>query len=166
MKREDFKQVQELREAGYSYSRIAVVLGVPKNSVKSYCSRFGIRPGSRDQFADEDGALRCRQCGCEIDREHSSDTKRFCSSECRMRWWNAHRDHATSKVMQMVVCANCNKPFRSYACEHRKYCCHECYITDRFGRGDAHDKRTVRARAAVSRGDFGCSRHVKTEPDI
>ena len=143
MKREDFKQVQELREAGYSYSRIAVVLGVPKNSVKSYCSRLGIRPGSRDQFADEDGALRCRQCGCEIDREHSSDAKRFCSSECRMRWWNAHRDHAKSKVMLIVVCANCKKAFRSYAGEHRKYCCHACYIAHRFGKGVVHDKRTV-----------------------
>ena len=143
MKREDFKQVQSLREAGYSYSRIATVLGVPKNSVKSYCNRFRIRPGARDQFADEDGGLRCRQCGLVIESERSSAIRRFCSNECRMRWWNAHRDHAKSKVMQMVVCANCNKAFRSYIGGHRKYCCHECYIIDRFGRGDTHDKRTV-----------------------
>ena len=143
MKREDFKQVQELREAGYSYSRIAVVLGVPKNSVKSYCSRFSIRPGSRAQLADEDGALRCTQCGHVITSERSSALRRFCSKECRMRWWNVHRDHAKSKTMQMVVCANCNKAFRSYSGGHRKYCCHACYIAHRFGKGVAHDKRTV-----------------------
>jgi len=143
MKREDFKQVQELREARYSYSKIATVLGVPKNSVKSYCSRFGIRPGSRDPFADEDGILRCRQCGHVITSERSSAVRRFCSKGCRMRWWNVHRDHAKSKTMQMVVCANCNKAFRSYSGGHRKYCCHACYIAHRFGKGVAHDKRTV-----------------------
>lgn len=143
MKREDFKQVQALRDAGYSYSEIATILGVPKNSVKSYCSRFSIRPGSRDQLADEDGALRCRKCGLAIERGYRFATKRFCSPDCRMRWWNAHRDHAKSKTMQMMVCNNCNKAFRCYAGEHRKYCCHACYIAHRFGKGIAHDKRSV-----------------------
>ena len=143
MKREDFKQVQSLREAGYSYSRIAIVLGVPKNSVKSYCNRFGIRLGAGALPVDADGAVCCRQCGLVIERECSSAIRRFCSNECRMRWWNAHRDHAKSKAMQMVLCTNCKKAFRSYIGDHRKYCCHECYIIDRFGRGDAHDKRTV-----------------------
>ena len=143
MKREDFKQVQSLREAGYSYSRIATVLGVPKNSVKSYCNRFRIRPGARDQFADEDGGLRCRQCGLVIERECSSAIRRFCSNECRMRWWNAHRDRANSKVAQPTACANCGKAFRSYVSENRKYCSHQCYISYRFEKGDAYDKRTI-----------------------
>lgn len=143
MKREDYKQVQSLRESGYSYARIATVLGVPKNSVKSYCNRFGIRLGSGDQSIDADDITRCKQCGLAIERGHRSATKRFCSSECRMRWWNAHRDHAASKVARITVCANCKKAFRSYAGEHRKYCCHECYIAHRFKRGVAHDKRTV-----------------------
>ena len=143
MKREDFKQVQTLRESGYSYSEIATVLGVPKNSIKSYCNRFGIRLGSGAPPDDVDGALRCRQCGLVIEKKRSAAIKRFCSSECRMRWWNAHRDHATSKTARITVCANCKKAFRSYAGDHRKYCCPECYITDRFGRGTAHDKRSV-----------------------
>ena len=143
MKREDFKQVQSLREAGYSYSKIATMLGFPKNSVKSYCSRFGIRPGSGVLPVDADGAVCCRQCGLVIESERSSAIKRFCTKECRMRWWNAHRDHAKSKTMKMMLCANCNKAFRSYIGGHRKYCCHECYIIHRFGRGSAHDKRTV-----------------------
>ena len=102
MKREDFKQVQTLRESGYSYSEIATVLGVPKNSIKSYCNRFGIRLGSGAPPDDVDGALRCRQCGLVIEKKRSAAIKRFCSSECRMRWWNAHRDHATSKTARIV----------------------------------------------------------------
>ena len=143
MKREDLKQVRSLRDAGYSYSRIASALGVPKNSVKSYCNRFGIRSGVGDRDSDADGIVRCRQCGSVIERERQPRTKRFCSSECRMRWWNAHRDHATSKTMKTIVCANCKKTFRSYIGEQRKYCCHRCYIAHRFGRGVAHDQRTV-----------------------
>lgn len=143
MKREDFKHVQSLREAGYSYSKIASVLGVPKNSVKSYCNRFDIRLGSGEQVTSVDGAVCCRQCGSVIESRRQSGTKRFCSSECRMRWWNAHRDHAMSKVMRITVCANCGKVFRSYIGEHRKYCCHSCYIAHRFGKGVAHDQRTV-----------------------
>ena len=140
MKREDFKQVQSLREAGYSYSKIATVLGVPKNSVKSYCNRFDIRLGSGELVTSTDGAARCKQCGNVIENERQPRTKRFCSSECRMRWWNAHRDHVTSMTMQKVICANCSKTFRNYAGEQRKYCCHACYIAQRFGRGAAHDK--------------------------
>lgn len=145
MKRGDFKQVQSLREAGYSYSRIAAVLGVPKNSVKSYCNRFGIHLGPRDPDSSVDGILHCKQCGLVIESGYQSTGRKFCSTECRMRWWNAHRDRATSKTARVTVCANCKKVFRSYISEHRKYCCHACYIADRFGRGDAHDKRTVRA---------------------
>ena len=143
MKREDLKQVRSLREAGYSYSGIATVLGVPKNTVKSYCNRFGIRLGIEDSVSEADGALHCRQCGKEIDLARRTAVKRFCSRECRMRWWNAHRDHTTSKAVGVTICANCKKAFRSYIGDHRKYCCHECYIIDRFGGVSAHDKRTV-----------------------
>ena len=143
MKREDFKQVQTLRESGYSYSEIATVLGVPKNSIKSYCNRFGIRLGSGAPPDDVDSALRCRQCGLVIEKKRSAAIKRFCSSECRMRWWNAHRDRATSKVAQPTACANCGKAFRSYVSENRKYCSHQCYISYRFVKGDAHVKRTI-----------------------
>lgn len=143
MKREDFKRVQTLRESGYSYSKIATALGVPKNSIKSYCNRFGIQLGSEAQSAAADGAKHCKQCGGVIERRHSSVVKRFCSKECRMRWWNVHRNHAKSKVTKMVLCANCNKALHCYTGEHRKYCCHACYIAHRFGKGVAHDKRTV-----------------------
>ena len=140
MKREDLKQVRSLREAGYSYSKIATILGVPKNSVKSYCNRFGIRLITESSVSDADGVLRCRQCGRQIDHERRTAVKQFCSNECRMRWWNAHRYHTTSKAVGVTYCASCKKAFRSYIGQHRKYCCHKCYVIDRFGKGCAHDK--------------------------
>lgn len=143
MKREDYQQVQSLREAGYSYSRIATALGVPKNSVKSYCNRFGIRLGLEEPLKNADGILHCRQCGGVIPCDKLPTRKRFCCNECRMRWWNAHRDRANSKVAQPTACANCGKAFRSYVSENRKYCSHQCYISYRFEKGDAHDKRTI-----------------------
>ena len=140
VKREDYEQVRSLREAGYSYSQIATVLEVPKNSVKSYCNRFGIRLGTEDVNSDGDNALHCKQCGRVMEYDHQSARRRFCSNECRMRWWNAHRHLVNSKVSQKTVCANCGKVFRSYPGEHRKYCCNGCYIEDRFRSGNTNDK--------------------------
>lgn len=50
-----------------------------------------------------------------------------------MKWWNEHLDRVDKKANYEFVCAYCKKPFTAYGNAHRKYCCHECYIEDRFG---------------------------------
>ena len=133
MKQEDYERVLLLRKAGHSYARIAVEFGVPKNSVKSFCSRFDIRlDGERVRVAESD-VFHCRQCGRSLEQNALHKAKRFCSDACRQRWWNAHRYHGKSKLSRLTVCAHCGRLFRSYAGERRRYCCHPCYIADRFG---------------------------------
>ena len=50
---------------------------------------------------------------------------------CRQKYWNVHLNDVRRKSMNGLVCAECGKTFYAYG--NRKYCCHECYITDRFG---------------------------------
>lgn len=39
-----------------------------------------------------------------------------------------------------IACAHCGKPFTAYGNKERKYCSHNCYISDRFGEErDARD---------------------------
>ena len=59
--------------------------------------------------------------------------KVFCSAECRVRWWNAHPYMVNQKAVYHFVCAYCGKEFTAYGNNKRKYCCHACYIKDRFG---------------------------------
>jgi hypothetical protein len=36
-----------------------------------------------------------------------------------------------------VWCASCGRMFEDYTRNHRKYCCHACYIQDRFGKKES-----------------------------
>ena len=59
--------------------------------------------------------------------------KRFCSSRCRNKWWNSNLDKVNKKANYEFTCVRCHKTFTAYGNKGRKYCCHECYIADRFG---------------------------------
>lgn len=37
------------------------------------------------------------------------------------------------KAVYAYTCAHCGKPFTAYGNKERKYCSHNCYISDRFG---------------------------------
>ena len=37
------------------------------------------------------------------------------------------------KAIYEYTCPTCGSAFTAYGNRHRKYCCHECYIADRFG---------------------------------
>ena len=75
----------------------------------------------------------CKYCGAMILEIPGRKEKKFCSDDCRNRWWNKHLAEATRKNMSNYVCPACGKTFSAYGKRNRKYCSHECYITDRFG---------------------------------
>jgi hypothetical protein len=49
-------------------------------------------------------------------------------------WWNSHQDTVKKKAVYHLICTTCSKPFDSYGNKNRRYCCHACYISDRFGK--------------------------------
>lgn len=141
MNTEQKSRITSLRKEGYGYARIAQALGLSKNTVKSYCKRNNL---SGSATAAESGiplikSVFCLECGKEIIQEQGRKEKKFCSDGCRHKWWNARPEKITRKAVYSYTCAGCGKPFTAYGNSRRKYCCHACYIADRFKGGDADE---------------------------
>lgn len=119
-------EIERMRRAGMGYKKIAVTLELSENTVKSYCRRLNDTPA-------KDNGEKCLTCGKPLIQIPGYKKKKFCSDSCRMKWWNAHLDIVQRKAIYTFICPNCGKEFTVYGNANRKYCCHECYIEDRFG---------------------------------
>lgn len=127
MTNEQKDRVTVMRQDGCGYIKIAKVLGVSENTVKSYCRRHkAIDVTTKINF--------CEQCGNPIDRNKRSG-RRFCTDVCRTKWWNMHPKNETKYTAH---CACCGKIIQMRRKSERKYCSHHCYITHRYmdGKGN------------------------------
>lgn len=131
MTTEERNTIALMRKSGTGYAVIARELGLSKNTVKTFCRRNGLTstPASETNLEQH----LCPQCGGPVDLTPGRKPKRFCCDACRYKWWNAHLDEVKRKAMYEYICPTCGKTFFAYGNKHRKYCSHECYITDRFG---------------------------------
>ena len=133
-------EVASLRSQGFGYTKIAQALGLSKNTVKSYCKRNNL---SGAALENTDMPILtpsfCLECGKVITQVSGRKEKKFCSDECRHKWWNARPEKITRKALYSYTCACCGKPFTAYGNSRRKYCCHACYIADRFKGGDGDE---------------------------
>ena len=116
--------VTALREKGMGYGSIASRVGVPVNTVKSFCRR---RASSHSVENPEPVMHRCLCCGVTVEQKPGRKEKKFCSDKCRNKWWNRH----TNLMKENYVCVHCGKPFHGR--KGRKYCSHACYMAERFG---------------------------------
>lgn len=126
-----------LRQAGCSYAEIAGELGISKNTVKTFCRRNGLTVEAENAPVAEtseqlEGRL-CPNCGKPVIQIQGRKEKKFCSNVCRTHWWNSHLELVKRKALYEYTCPTCGTAFTAYGNRHRKYCCHECYIADRFG---------------------------------
>ena len=121
--------IAQYRAQGMGYTAIADALGMPKNTVKSFCQRNGLGKDTTVSAKPIPDHI-CRQCGEPLEQTAHRKTRRFCSDACRLAWWHTHRDHGRN-AKQHVYPA-CQKEF---ATDRRQtYCSHACYIRARFGR--------------------------------
>jgi protein-arginine kinase activator protein McsA len=120
MNNEQRRHALSLRKQGLSKAAIANSLSISVNTVKSFFRRY------------EAQKLVCRNCGAPLEQTPKHRPKAFCCSQCRVAWWKTHRDQMQQKAIYRIVCAHCGKEFESYGNKGRKYCCHPCYIQDRF----------------------------------
>lgn len=111
------QQIQQLRYEGNGYKKIAQILDLSENTVKSYCKR-------NHAISNK---ITCLHCGQELDQKAHRKPKKFCSDQCRMRWWNAHPELVKRKSYYAFTCKNCGIPFESYGNSNRKYCSRTCY---------------------------------------
>lgn len=128
------EQIAKLRHAGYGYTVIATRLGLSVNTVKTHCKGHGLSSKELDKSKiDQPADLHyCQECGEVVVQLPKRKLKKFCSDKCRMKWWNTHQFMIKKKANYKIVCKKCGNQFISYGNKERKYCCHECYIEDRF----------------------------------
>ena len=119
---EEKTKINQLRQSGMGYMKIAQELKLSANTVKSYCYRNPVGVNSSAEII-------CKQCGMPIEQNPKRRAKKFCSDSCRMKWWTFH--HAEIQHRKMLICQHCGKSY--YGKPGRKYCSHECYIAERFG---------------------------------
>jgi len=121
--------IVQYRAQGMGYTAIAGALGLPKNTVKSFCQRNSLGKDATVRTEPAPDSI-CRQCGEVFEQSAHRKTRRFCSDTCRLTWWHTHRDHGRNAKKH--VCPACQKEF---ATDRRQtYCSHACYIRARFGR--------------------------------
>ncbi|MDF2944397.1 MAG: Sigma-70 region 4 type 2 [Herbinix sp.] len=140
MTEEQKVQITKLRANGYGYIRVAQVLGVSENTVKSFCRRNNLTgmaavEAAKTQIQADGGIHLCMCCGLSVEQNPGRKEKKFCSNKCRMKWWNKNLDKVKLKAVYEYICPRCGKSFSVYGNSHRKYCSHECYVATRFGGG-------------------------------
>lgn len=140
MTKEQKLQIARLRRDGYGYVKIAQILGISDNTVKSYCRRNhltgkAVKEKSQVRISSDEGLQLCMSCGVSVKQIPGRKQKKFCSDKCRMKWWNSHLDKVKRKAVYEFICPTCGKRFTAYGNSHRKYCSHECYVVNRFGGG-------------------------------
>ena len=119
-------QVMKMQREGLGYKRIATVLNLPINSVKTFCRRNPVAQEERTEPT-------CRNCGVRVEQTPHKRPKLYCSDQCRMAWWKNNRDKLNKRAYYHIVCQHCGKEFDSYGDAERKFCSPACYQASRTG---------------------------------
>lgn len=132
------RQIHDFRLKGAGYKAIAAALGVSRDSVRGYCKRSGCGGESKAMSLKvaevEQTSLLCPCCGRGVTKNSRGRIRRFCSDECRRKWWSDHMEARSKKetAIYSYTCPRCGKAFSAYGDKTRKYCSHDCYIKARF----------------------------------
>ena len=133
------KKICELRTMGFGYKAIANELELSRDVIRNFCKKNKLN----GPLANMDDSIRktalentlCLNCGLPLKQNKRGKARKFCSDECRRKWWkeNADKGHHKETALYKSTCAYCGIEFESYGNKNRKYCSHECYTKDRFG---------------------------------
>jgi endogenous inhibitor of DNA gyrase (YacG/DUF329 family) len=138
MKETEKQQIYALRLKGVGYKAIAAVLGISRDSIRGFCKRNGLDGDSKvvslNLEEKKRNQLICPCCGKPIKQKERGRSRRFCSDECRRKWWNDHPQERNKKdsAIYKYTCPHCGKEFSCYGNRTRKFCSHDCYIKSRF----------------------------------
>ena len=114
-------QIRSLALQGFGYKRIADIVGLSPDTVKSHLRRHPAKP----EYSV------CMQCGKPLEQTKGRKEKKFCSDKCRMAFWNSHQDEVNKQAYYNLICLHCGKEFESYGNKNRKYCSRVCYAEAR-----------------------------------
>lgn len=114
------KQIHKMRKQFVPYSEIARQIGLPVNTVKSYCYRHGLHT---TQLLTERQLCLC--CGNPLPPKKTRPSL-YCSNKCKMKYWRANRTKNSQKLIE-TPCVVCGRMISDYASARRKYCSRECF---------------------------------------
>ena len=143
MDKRQIEEIQELRKSGKSMGRISKETGIPVSTVKSHFRRHELATGGK---AKTTLSTTCAQCGKALKSKGRGKPKRFCCEPCRRAWWKENPTLSEAASKHQVTCITCGKTFGSFESRNRKYCCHECFIHNRYGKEKEDDKRSDEQR--------------------
>lgn len=132
------QKIYELRIKGLGYKAIANILGLTRDSVRSFCKRNNLAGNgkvvSMNVEVMKEKNLLCLHCGKLMKIKDKGRPRKFCSDECRRTWWKKNQDKRNKKetAIYSYTCLNCGKEFSVYGNKKRKFCSHDCYIKYRF----------------------------------
>lgn len=105
--------IDSLRREGLGYKRIAAIMGLSIDTVKSYCMRHPL--------AETNSEVRCKQCDVLVEQTPHRNKKQFCSDESRMTWWNAHPEMVKRKTTDTLVCRYCGNQLYTTAARQESF---------------------------------------------
>jgi len=114
-------QIITMRKQKMKYADIAQTLGIPVNTIKTFCRRNGMTA----ELAPAKPV--CKNCGSPLTHTPKARPRLFCSDHCKQAWWNKHRHERVSAKIVPHTCPTCGKLFADYSGANRKYCSQECY---------------------------------------
>lgn len=123
--------ILKMRFDGCSYAQIAEKVQISENTIKSFCRR---QRNNKNivQNVESVNYDSCNFCHEPLTHLPKKRRKKFCSNQCRIKFWYQNLDKSQVKSKHFLVCASCTKEFKSYGNKSRRYCCHKCYINHRF----------------------------------
>ncbi len=136
MSAQDKHALEKMRRAGKSYDEISRRLKIKESAIRTYCSRHGLTDEVLLSEANKSPEGFCPNCGLPIQQIAKQKPRRFCCDRCRHTWWAKNRICLNRRAYYQLRCKHCGKEFISYGNEKQKYCCHECYIAERFAVND------------------------------
>jgi len=122
------------RQQGLGYKKIAQLMGLSVNTVKTYCKRNSLGATVAQTSNGADSVCKC--CNAPLVQIPGRKPRTFCSDTCKVKWWNAHPEQVKHRSDRQVICGHCGKSFSVNQNSTRKYCSHACYIADRFHGGE------------------------------
>ena len=111
-------RILQLHAMGMGYTSIGKEMGIKRDTIKSFISR------NKNALP----TTRCDFCGRKIVQIPKQKPKRFCSDQCRMRWWSSHQEEINRKAYHTFTCNYCGKEFTVYGKKDAKYCSVECTV--------------------------------------
>lgn len=130
MTNEQRNKITELRQNNICYTAIALITGLSKDSVKSYCRLHNLAGVRAENKMVNSTVKSCLFCGKKILQNPTRKEKKFCSDKCRMKWWNSNTEFVRRKKLANLVCQYCGQIFTSKNAT-QKYCSRKCYAKAR-----------------------------------